>query len=97
MDEVRTQFQVEGIEEIDAQSTPILTRLVALATHPSFEYVCALSDEESIAKQTYKGIYRIDIFTSGENDDFESFLWVECTFTGMARKLRTLGGEASTT
>jgi hypothetical protein len=64
---------MEEIEEIDTQLIPILTRLVAIAMHLPFEYVCELSDEESIAKQTYQGIYRIDIFTSRENDDFESW------------------------
>src|SRR5271166_3260548 len=62
------------IEEIDAQLTPIFARLAALSTHLSFSYVCDLSDEESIAKQTYGGIYRIDICTAGEHADFGS--WV---------------------
>jgi hypothetical protein len=42
---------MEEIEELDAQLTPILTRLVAMSKHLSFEYVCELSDEETIAKQ----------------------------------------------
>lgn len=65
---------MKEIEEIDAQLTPILERLVSMSMHLSFEYVCELSDKEMIAKQTYQGIYRIDIFTSRDNDDFAS--WV---------------------
>jgi hypothetical protein len=65
---------MEEIEEIDSQLTPILARLVAMSMNLSFVYVCELSDKVTVAKQTYKGIYKIDIFTSGDNDDFQS--WV---------------------
>lgn len=62
------------IEEVDAQLTPILAKLVALSAELSFSLVCELSDDAAVAQQTYKGIYRIDICTAGDHADFEP--WV---------------------
>lgn len=65
---------MKTIEEIDAQLTPIRTEMVSLSARLSFNYVCELADEDTIAKQTYMGIYLIEIHTPGRNEDFES--WV---------------------
>lgn len=50
---------------IDGAFSPLFTEIVKVASDIEIPYVCDLSDKSAIATQSFQGIYRIDICTSG--------------------------------
>ena len=64
---------MDEIETIDSELTPLSARMVSLSQNLTFSYICDLSDTKTIAAQTYKGIYLIEVCTASIHADFDSW------------------------
>lgn len=61
--------------KIDDDLTSILADVEKIANTINFDIICELSDESTIKKQEYYGIYKIDVKTSWPQGDFST--WVD--------------------
>lgn len=62
------------IKEIDQQLTKLFCEFDTIANSLDLPYICDLSDENTIGKQDYPGIYKIDINTGDTHKDFNSWI-----------------------
>lgn len=62
------------IEKLDTQLISLFSPLNEIAAEIDLPFICDLSDEQKIAEQTYRGIYRIDIQTTGVPRDLDSWI-----------------------
>jgi hypothetical protein len=66
---------MQPVQELDAELTRIFANFQTLVSTLEFEEMCELSDEASIAKLKYPGIYKIDIHTGDTHKSFDK--WYE--------------------
>jgi hypothetical protein len=66
---------MERITKLDGTFSPLFEEIVKVASEIDMPFVCDLCDEEKIAKQSFRGIYRIDISTAGSA--FNVSEWIE--------------------
>lgn len=65
---------MERITAIDEKLTAVFGGFEAIAKDMQMPVICDLSDEATIALQTYSGLYRIDIATPGPEMDLEEWI-----------------------
>ncbi len=63
------------LHSIDQELTSLFSGFQQIANEIDMPVICNLSDEETIAQQSYPGIYRIDVLTTGDTEDAAS--WIE--------------------
>jgi len=56
---------MQRIITLDGTFSPLFAEIVKVASEVEIPYVCDLSDEVTIATQSFRGVYRIDVSTSG--------------------------------
>lgn len=67
--------EMHRILTLDQQLTSLFADIEDIANDLALPLICLLSDEETIRKQTYPGIYRIDVYTGGTATDVSA--WIE--------------------
>lgn len=70
-----TAITMQKILELDQKLSALFADFEGVATELEMPLVCSLSDEDTIAKHLYPGIYRIDVSTSGGPTEISA--WVE--------------------
>ena len=63
------------IMELDEQLSTLFRDFKVVAGELEMVNICDLSDEETIALQSYPGVYRIDVSTAGNSADVSA--WIE--------------------
>ena len=66
---------MDRILKLDSKLTPLFALLDRVAKDLVMPLVCPLSDQKTIAEQTYPGIYRIDVSTAGASGSVNE--WIE--------------------
>ncbi len=61
------------IDTIDRALSPLFAELVSAAQDLAFVFICDLSDSKTIAAQTYKGVYLIEVHTASSHTDFDQW------------------------
>jgi hypothetical protein len=89
------------LPEMDLLLSQALHPILEIAATVEMPFVCLLSDESEIAKQTYPGLYRIDIQTAGAETVLSDWIaalqaeWEHAdfkkSFTPNLKKKRILG------
>lgn len=65
---------MNAMETLDSQLTTLLENFEVLAKDLSFDEICELTDDKTVAQQNYRGIYRIDVHSAGPHVDFETWM-----------------------
>lgn len=66
--------RMNRLSAIDHQLSVLLAPLSVIAAEVDMPLICPLSDEREISRHTYRGLYRIDVSTIGENRDLAQWL-----------------------
>jgi len=66
---------MQRIRDLDADLTRVFVDFQEVAKTLDFQEICELSDEKEVARQSYPGIYKIDMHTGGQFTTFDT--WYE--------------------
>jgi hypothetical protein len=66
---------MQRLLELDKSLSPLFAEIVKVAAEIDIPFVCPLEEEATIAAQSYPGIYRIDIATTGASSELTD--WIE--------------------